>query len=232
MLLQPSLQNQPECINKNSNKLIYNSVKPTAAPATLKMKMMKEKNKLKAIYHFKDTRLSSIKEFAWEYSFLIFGWQLGWSMPHVNCRKLSKFFLQCEEWYFETDFPNQNHPTSEDPQAHVENGCLTPAQYTKVKDLTQAEPTENLLATKNTICAAKQRFKNESPQSLSPMMELSKLDSSATNPHSNYIKPITGSFFSLALKKEPSTRFPPVAQHLVVCASKEGGSHVEPPKNI
>ncbi|KNZ53835.1 hypothetical protein VP01_3122g2, partial [Puccinia sorghi] len=55
-------------------------------------------------------------------------------------KKLKRFNnlnLKIKEWYLETDFHNHNHPASEDPQAHVENHCLTPAQYTKVKNLTQ-----------------------------------------------------------------------------------------------
>ena len=97
------------------------------------------------------------------------------------------FFKASKEWYFETDYPSHNHPASQDPRAHIANRRLTPAQYEKVKNLTQAglkpseilrvmqttaEPTETLLATKNTIYAAKRRVKTESLQSLSPMVQL------------------------------------------------------------
>ncbi|KNZ46459.1 uncharacterized protein VP01_7244g1, partial [Puccinia sorghi] len=59
---------------------------------------------------------------------------------------LHTFLKATEEWYFETDYPNHNHPASEDPQAHFKNHHLTPDQYTKVKTLTQAglKPAEML----------------------------------------------------------------------------------------
>ena len=75
------------------------------------------------------------------------------------------------------DWSNHNHPPSKDVRAHIENLHLTPAQYKKVKNLKDAvlkpgeilrvmqttkEPSEILLATINTVYAAKQRVKNES----------------------------------------------------------------------
>jgi len=99
----------------------------------------------------------------------------------------AKFHKPSREWSFATDYPRHNHPPSEDPWAHTENRHLTPAQYSKVKNLTKAglkpaeilqvmqttkAPTENLLATWNTIYVAKQKVKNESLHCLSPIVQL------------------------------------------------------------
>ena len=103
-------------------------------------------------------------------------------------------FLACEtylkvtgQWYFKCEVSYHKHPALTDPRAHVENCHLTPAQYTKVKNLTEAglkpakilrvmqttmDDGKTLLATKNTIYVAKRWVKTESLQGLSPIVHL------------------------------------------------------------
>jgi len=91
------------------------------------------------------------------------------------------------DWYFDVDYPSHNHPPSTDPRAQVQNRRLTPAQFAKVKELSEGgvKPSailnmlhatkkegETLLATKNTIYVAKRRVKMESLQGLSPIVHL------------------------------------------------------------
>ena len=95
---------------------------------------------------------------------------------------------RAERWTFIVDRSQHNHPPSEDPRAHIENRRLTPAQYERVKNMTDSgvrpadmlrllrtnkeDPSESILATINTIYAAKRRVKHESLRSLSPLVQL------------------------------------------------------------
>ncbi|KNZ50315.1 uncharacterized protein VP01_4494g1 [Puccinia sorghi] len=41
-------------------------------------------------------------------------------------------------WYYQTNYPHHNHPATKDPESHVETHRLSPAEYTKLKNLNQA----------------------------------------------------------------------------------------------
>ena len=85
---------------------------------------------------------------------------------------------QAEQWTFMVDLGKHNHPPSKDPRDHIENHHLTPAQYERVKNMpysgvkpanmlrllrtNKEDPSESILATINTIYAAKRRVKHES----------------------------------------------------------------------
>jgi len=87
--------------------------------------------------------------------------------PFLACATYSK---ASGWWYFKCDVSYHNHPALTDPCAHVENHHLTPAQCTKVRNLTEAglkpaeilrvmqttkDDGETLLATKKTIYVVK-----------------------------------------------------------------------------
>jgi hypothetical protein len=85
--------------------------------------------------------------------------------------------------------PKHNHPPPSDPQAHVENQKLTDNQFEQVKNLSlsglktsdilqvmkKTQPADKpLLAAKSTIYRAKKKVKEQSRQSLSPIVHLNK----------------------------------------------------------
>ncbi|KNZ43707.1 putative signal peptide protein [Puccinia sorghi] len=147
------------------------------------------KPQVQGIYCSKDTMLSSIKEFFQEHGYVIFSRHLEKDKRNIfKCdRYIFIFFsflislliaiIECRKKE-DNKIKGKPHDQSKFSRliAYVENPS-TPSQYTKVKNLTQAglksakilqvmqttkETTENLLATKNKIYAAKQRVKTES----------------------------------------------------------------------
>ncbi|KNZ49671.1 uncharacterized protein VP01_4865g1 [Puccinia sorghi] len=104
--------------------------------------------------------------------------------PFAAC---AMFHKTTGQWYLKVDASHHNHPDSTNPCSHIENRRLTPAQFSKVKNLSKAglkpskilrvmhttkEEGKSLLATKNTIYVAKRQVKFESLQGISPIFHL------------------------------------------------------------
>ncbi|KNZ57754.1 hypothetical protein VP01_2081g5 [Puccinia sorghi] len=95
-----------------------------------------------------------------------------WRLIRCPFTACAMFHKPSGKWNFNFYVANHNHPASTNPCAHIENHCLTPAQFSKVKNLRKAKilrvmhttkgEGKSLLATKNKNYVAKLWMKMES----------------------------------------------------------------------